>query len=272
MQIPNSIGLVALDIDGTLLDPNVHHSAMPDDNMTRAVKAVMAAGIEVILATGRMYPGTATIGAHLGVELPLICQQGASVHNQDGSIKFDHPLDPEISTTLVDYARNNNWPLGWFDAHTYLTTHETEQARFFADVSGIPMVVHPTPHLTQVKPTGIDIISTLEIASSIHSEMETLFGDRIELLDFPSVTAIHSSAASKGIAVAAIARELGISQQHVLAIGDSVNDVSMLTWAGHSASPDHCDDYARAAAKQILPGAGVSGVCELLTQVAATVR
>ena len=64
--------------------------------------------------------------------------------------------------------------------------------------------------------------------------------------------------------------ELGkdVPDSRILAIGDSVNDASMLTWAGHSAAPEHCDHYAQGAATEILPGPGVSGVAALLRSVA----
>ena len=59
----------------------------------------------------------------------------------------------------------------------------------------------------------------------------------------------------------------GIDRAHILAIGDSVNDVSMLQWAGQSAAPAHCDQYARGAAHEILEGDGVSGVVAKLREV-----
>ncbi len=64
-----------------------------------------------------------------------------------------------------------------------------------------------------------------------------------------------------------LAEDLGIDQQEVLAIGDSVNDVSMLQWAGHGAAPAHCDRYAKAAADEVLSGEGVDGVARLLNHV-----
>ena len=66
--MPEDVKLVALDIDGTLLAPGVPHNAVPDDTVVGAVKALQARGIVVMLATGRMYPGTAPIANHLGIK------------------------------------------------------------------------------------------------------------------------------------------------------------------------------------------------------------
>jgi HAD superfamily hydrolase (TIGR01484 family) len=260
----NQIRLVALDIDGTLIDPGAHYDDLPGGAISNAVAELSAAGITVALASGRMFPGTARVAKHLGIEQPLICQQGASVHNGDGSLRHGYSIAHEVALELVAYANGNDWPLAWFDSSRYLVTRHCEQAQFFADVSQIQMEIHEEPHRSGVRATGIDIISTKEDASLVHGEIEARYGDRLCLLDFPSVTAVHAREASKGNALAMLAAELGIEQHQVLAIGDSVNDVSMLAWAGESAAPAHCDRYAQTAAKRILPGPGVAGVADLL--------
>ena len=263
------IEMVALDIDGTLMAPGVSVDAFPGPEMTEVVHALRDADIVVALATGRMYPGTLYIAEHLGIEQPLICQQGASVHNADGSLRHWTSIDQEIALELYDYAMTHGWPLSWFDSERYLVTEHTPQAKYFAEVSRTDIEVDPEPHLSGVRATGIDIISTLDHSRDIHVLLEARYGGRITLLDFPSVTAVHAPDASKGNALHMLADELGIAKDNVLAIGDSVNDVSMLSWAGHSAAPGHCDQYARDSAKEILPGEGIDGVVERLKQVLA---
>ena len=259
-MVRSMVRLVALDIDGTLLERGTHARAMPGEAITGAVARLIAQGVAVVLASGRMFPGTASVARHLGIDQPLICQQGASVHNADGSLRHGYSIDEGIALELLDFANSNGWPLAWFDSQRYLVTRHCEQAQFFADVSAITMEIHHEPHRSGVRATGIDIISSTETASEVHAEIERRYGDSLCLLDFPSVTAVHALGASKGNALQMLATELGVAQSEVLAIGDSVNDVSMLAWAGHSAAPDHCDRYARAAAREILPGQGVEGV------------
>lgn len=263
-----TVRLVALDIDGTLLEPGVPVDALPGEAMSRAVKALREQGIIVVLASGRMFPGTASVARHLGVDQPLICQQGASVHEGDGRLRHGLSIDETIALELLDYARENDWPLAWFDSTRYLVTRHSPAAQFFADVSNITMEIDDAPHLSGVRATGIDIISTPESAPEVHAALDRRYGKRLSLLDFPSVTAVHAPEASKGNALRVLAEELGIEQPEVLAIGDSVNDVSMLLWAGQGAAPEHCDRYARAAADEILPGTGVEGVVARLRAVA----
>ena len=54
-----------------------------------------------------------------------------------------------------------------------------------------------------------------------------------------------------------------------MAIGDSVNDASMLEWAGRGVTLPHADRYARAAADEVLSGHGIDGVAPLLEEVLA---
>ena len=258
------IKLVALDIDGTLLEPGVAHEALPDDSVVDAVTALKANGVVVMLATGRMYPGAAWIAERLGIEEPVICQQGASIHEPDGTLRHGLTIDPDIATEVYEYAMGHGYSLSWFDHERYLVTASTPAAEYFAGVSGGRIEIDPKPHESGVRATGIDIISDPSTSSDVHRFLEARYGSRVALLDFTSVTAVHEPRASKGNALSLIADELAISQSEVLAIGDGINDVSMLAWAGQSATPAHGDTFAKDAAKEVLEEAGVAGVVKRL--------
>lgn len=261
------VKLVALDIDGTLLAPGVHHDALPDQSLVDAVAALQASGIIVMLATGRMYPGTASVAAHLGIKEPIICQQGASIHEPDGKIRHAFSIDQEIALELYEYAIGYGYSVAWFDHERYLVTKKTPAAEFFAAVSDVEIEIESRPHESGIRATGIDIISNEQVSSEVHSMLEARYGNRVALLDFTTVTAIHNPAASKGNALSMTAAELGIGQAQILAIGDGINDVSMLSWAGYSATPSHGDTFAKYHAKEILKGEGVSSVAARLLAV-----
>ena len=262
--MPQDVKLVALDIDGTLLAPGVPHDALPDNDIVEAVAALQRSGVVVMLATGRMYPGTATIAAHLGIDEPLICQQGASIHQPDGKLRNTFTIDQQIAAELYDYAMSHDYSLSWIYHERFLVTSKTPASEYFAAVSGVEIEEHPRPHESGVRATGIDIVSNEAVSSDVHRLLEARYGSRVSLLDFTTVTAVHEPRSSKGNALALIASELGIDQSQVLAIGDGINDVSMLTWAGHSATPAHGDAFAHDSAKEVLQGEGVSGVAARL--------
>jgi len=263
--------LIALDIDGTLIPPGAHHDALPDAEISAAVGDLIAAGVVVVLASGRMFPGTARVARHLRLESPLICQQGASVHRPDASLLHRFAIDADVADELVGYAREHAWPFAWFDAERYLVSEPNEATDHYGRVSGVVPEYRTDPRATGVVPTGIDIISTETHASAIHAELAERYRGRVSLLDFPSVTAAHAPQASKGNALALLADDLGIERDAVIAIGDSVNDASMLRWAGRGVAMPHCDRYAREAADEILAGSGASGLAPFLRSVLTTV-
>lgn len=259
--------LIALDIDGTLIAPGAGHEALPDAEITDAVARLVGAGVVVVLASGRMYPGTVRIAHHLALDSPLICQQGASVHRTDGSLLHRFAINTNIADELVAFALDHDWPYAWFDAVRYLVSRPNYASDEYGRVSGVTPEYRVDAHRAGVVPTGIDIISTPDHANGVHQHLAARYGDRINLLDFPSVTAAHAPEASKGNALALLAQDLGIEQNAVLAIGDSVNDASMLRWAGRGVAMPHSDRYARSVADEVLTGTGVSGVAPLLRSV-----
>lgn len=265
--LPNQIKLVALDIDATLLEHGVPVDSLPDQSVVDVVRDLQEQGVVVILATGRMYPGTAPIAQHLGIEEPMICQQGASTHQANGDLIVGHTIDQDIAIELYGYAMEHGYSIAWFDHERYLVTELSPAVQYFAGVSNVTPEITPKPHESGVRATGIDIVSNAEDSSHVHRLFEAQYGNRISLLDFSTVTAFHAPQASKGNAVALFAKQRGIQQSEVFAIGDSVNDVSMLAWAGESAAPAHCDDYAREAAKEVLETPGVAGVVERLRSI-----
>ena len=256
--------LVALDIDGTLIPPGSSHEALPDREITDAIAGLVDAGVAVVLASGRMYPGTARIARHLRLDAPLICQQGASVHRSDGSRSHQFTIDAAVANELVEFAIERGWPFAWFDAIRYLASHPNPSSDEFARVSGVVAEYRLDAHRVGVVPTGIDIISTPDAANGIHQELDRRYGERIHLLDFASVTVALAPEATKGNALALLADDLGIEPDQVLAIGDSVNDASMLRWAGRGIAMPHGDRYALAAADEVLGGSWVSGIAPLL--------
>ena len=93
-MLPVAVKLVALDIDGTIIPPGTPPAlAYPTPRLTAAVRALCERGIAVVLASGRMFPGTAEIARHLGLSTPVICQQGCSVHLPGGEIIHEVPLE-----------------------------------------------------------------------------------------------------------------------------------------------------------------------------------
>ncbi|MGE5595244.1 MAG: HAD family hydrolase [Hyphomicrobiales bacterium] len=247
------VKLVALDIDGTIIPPNTPpERAYPSPRLKAAVRALRERGVVVVVASGRMFPGTAEIARHLGLDTPVICQQGCSIHLLDGTMLHEFAIDGRAARELVEYAREIDRVYEWFNPLRYIVSRRCPEAEEYGRVSGIVPEYRPDPERSGVRPTGVGIISTHEEASGIHRHLAGLHGEALHVLDFPSVTVAVAPEANKGHALSLLCAGLDIDRSRVLAVGDSVNDAPMLAWAGRGVALAHSDRYARDAADEVL--------------------
>lgn len=267
--------LVALDVDGTIVHPlgstpwQADDSPLPSSRVQQAVDSLTAAGIGVVLASGRMYPGTRRVHEYLGLRSPLVCQQGAAVHQPAGHVIHEFPLDLDVAHEVVAVAREVGHPYEWFTPLRYMVSMENDASEIYAELCGVAAEYASTPEACGLHPTGVGIISNAEEAPGIHERLAARFGDRVHVLDFPSVTVCVAPEATKGRALQRLGADLDIPREAVIAIGDSVNDASMLDWAGRGYAVSHADRYALAAADEVLDMSGDDAVAALLERIAA---
>src|SRR5690349_7529624 len=107
--LSEQIKLVAIDIDGTLLDPLKQITP----RTLAAIQAAQQAGIIVTLATARRYRNTLPIADELGIDIPLILCDGAMImEHPHGKVLTTHLLQAEIAQQAVELmARHNVQPV-----------------------------------------------------------------------------------------------------------------------------------------------------------------
>ena len=264
MELKKRVRMVALDIDGTIVAGRGDHDGLPSEAVRAAVAELSAAGVAVVLASGRMFPGTRKVGAYLGLSTPVICQQGCSVHRQSGEMTHQFAIDLSLASEVVAHGREIDRHVEWFNPLRYLVSGRNRASDDYALVSGITPEYTPFPERSGVIPTGVGIISDHDEATLIHRELVHRYGDRLHLLDFPTVTVAVHPDANKGHALSLVCEDLGIARGQVVAIGDSVNDAAMLAWAGRGVAMPHSDRYALDAADEVLPSDGDEPVARFL--------
>lgn len=242
--------LVALDIDGTVIAQGENEVR---ESVVRAVTDLIDAGIAVILASGRMFPGTRDVARALGLSTPVICQQGCSIHLPDGRMTHEFPIERTLALEVIDYARHLDRAYEWFNPLRYIASRESEATREYARVSGIEAEYRNDPENSGLAPTGVGIISSRAEANAIHRHLVGKHAETLHVLDFPEVTVAVHPDANKGHSLALICADLGIDRHSVVAVGDSVNDAAMLAWAGRGIAMPHSDLYATDAADEVLP-------------------
>ena len=247
------VRLIALDIDGTLLPYDGPHKGELSPRLRAAVTALVESGRTVVLASGRMRLGVMSMARELGLDTPFIAQEGCLTANANGEIVREITLDRELALAVSAYAREAGLEYEWFNADRYAVTKESPATKYYASLGEVTAECHPHPESLGIEPFGVGVLSGQDESSAVHRALVEQHGDDLHVLDFPFVTVATAPEASKGNALDLLARELGIAQPETLAMGDSVNDASMLAWAGRGIATAKADRYALAAADEVLP-------------------
>ena len=95
------VRLIALDIDGTLLDSRWR---LPEANRV-AIHEATRRGIEVALVTGRRYDFALPVALDLGCPLTMIVNNGAMIRSNDGTTRLRHLLDTNVARDVLDVSR-----------------------------------------------------------------------------------------------------------------------------------------------------------------------
>jgi len=248
-----AIELIAIDMDGTLLNPQ--HEVTPA--VKQALAAARAKGVQIVLATGRPYMGVERYLQELDLQQEgcyCITNNGALVHNaQDGSVIA------EISLTIDDYHYFEKLAcqLGvHFHAltKTDLFTANRDVSRYTVHESfttGIPLKFCPAEEmdlaLTFPKVMMIDHPGVLDRAiSQIPAEARARY---TIMKSSPYFLEILDRRVNKGEGVKALAEKLGIARENVMTLGDQENDIAMLEYAGIGVAMGNALDSVKAVSQ-----------------------
>jgi hypothetical protein len=241
------IRLLALDIDGTLTDPNFQ---VPARNIA-ALRAAHQTGIEIMLATGRRHDYALPIAQELGFPLWLISSNGALIRSSAGETFFTDRLPAKTAAELIQY-------MDGFRGHAVLT---------FDRATTVPgndsLVLESADELNKTVSRWLEInrpyikfVSPLEdaltedplqamycgrvaVMQALQQRLsQAVFLDKITVLKTQydhrdlCILDILNRECSKGHALRRWAEERGIPREQVMAIGDNHNDLEMLEFAG----------------------------------------
>ena len=235
--------LLAVDIDGTLLDSR---GRLPDAHREALVEAAVR-GVEIALVTGRSFHFTRPVVALLPVPLTLICNNGAVVKSPEGetllrhvlardaarqilaetrhledsvAIVFDRPDERQIVFERMDWSHPNR--RGYFE----------KNKAYIAATPALADVLTEDP--IQVMFNG-SVAPMRDLAAQLRAmpiaEQYTVAVTEYEARDF-SLLDINGAGCSKGTTLARWAGTRGWTRDEVAAIGDNLNDVEMLDFAG----------------------------------------
>ncbi|BDI19123.1 hydrolase [Nostoc cf. commune SO-36] len=259
------IKLLVLDIDGTIAG----HSNTISKPVKQAIVAAQARGIQVAIATGRMYRSALRFHQDIGSTLPLMAYQGAWIqHPITQKIHRHWAVSREIAHQLLDYFEQPELR-SLLSVHFYINDQLyvrelTRETQIYAERSGV--IAIPVGDLRQAltnEPTKILALSDdTDVIDKLLGNLRRQYTPAELYLTTSVATFFEATNASvnKGTAVRYLAEELlGLQLANVMAIGDNFNDVEMLEYVGFGVAMGNAPAGVQAIAQWVAPSVEEDG-------------
>lgn len=225
--------IIALDLDHTLLAEDRTIS----DRNKRAIERAVEKGATVVLATGRPYAGTKKFCEELEItKQPVITNGGAMVvESSTGETIFDQKIDSDLAREIIAFMHENNCYHQIYDAsQKFLCESYTMYTELYANFTGMQWKVVgdflKLENIQTPKALCVDMASRL---IELRKLVQKHFGERVLCgISQPFFMEIYHPDAHKGAALKRLAESMGFGAEHVIAMGDSHIDQSMIEYAG----------------------------------------
>jgi Cof subfamily protein (haloacid dehalogenase superfamily) len=253
------IKLIALDLDGTLMDK----SRIIPERTRSAVRRATQKGCLVTIATGRGFESAAHFARELGINAPLICCQGALIQDyRDGTIIHTATIPLEVARDVIAFSQLRELEAQVFleDGRTYMN-QASSTIETIARVSGLQVVgVADLFHWLSRPPLKFMFMEREELVPDLVQELQARFDGTLQVVQsWYHLVEATGPDVSKGEALARLAAHLGVEQAATMAIGDQDNDVSMIAWAGLGVAMGDGSPAAKAVADLIAPSLAAEG-------------
>jgi Cof subfamily protein (haloacid dehalogenase superfamily) len=267
--------LLALDVDGTLLDPD----GVLRPTVQGAVRAARERGLSVVLCTGRRYRTALPILTKLELEGPAVLHNGVVVKDARSGRTLHHSYLPaEIYAPALATMRSVGPPLVYVDqfhegldivaepadrAHPF-------QAEYMADTSEVTRVVTSLDGPPSQAVVMLSCMADQTSLRALHAEVKNTLSGRIRtnfLLNKNyrgHILEIVSASSGKWPALQKILRERGLAPEDILAIGDDTNDAEMIGAAGLGVAMGNAEASVKAAADYVAKTNAEDGVVEAI--------
>jgi Cof subfamily protein (haloacid dehalogenase superfamily) len=234
--------LIAIDIDGTLLNPEFRISETDMASLRRA----QAQGVEVILATGRRHTFALPIAKQLGFDLWIISSNGAITRSLGGETFHRDMLPASVCRDLVIATQE-------FRGQTVITFDSTGAGTIVIErldelevsirqwlEKNMQYIQFAVPIETALTSDPVQAMFCGPV-KRMQSLLEVIEGSGLPVTvsrtEYPgrdlSIVDVLTADCSKGHALKRWASYRGIVREQVMAIGDNYNDIEMLAFAGH---------------------------------------
>ena len=283
------IKVIASDMDGTLLGDD--HRIAPET--LKAVKEAVNAGIRFMICTGRNFPGAMQELEGTDLVCDYIVGSGAEVRDPEQNVVLTYPMSMELCRRVYRVIRE--YPVSMVictNGYDYRigTTDEVEESILLEamlfhmnlsreEVKKTPVYLRMREHtkiiadLAELEEKGVPVYKLFlfsEDRAMLEEIRKRLEPDRevAAASSFPTNLELTDVKAQKGPVLKAYIESLGYTMDEVMVLGDSLNDLSMISMDfGATVAMENGDQEVKRAAKYITKTNGEFGVAYAIREL-----
>lgn len=261
------IKLVAIDLDGTLLDSD---RKIVDENK-QILKKLHDEGIKIVLATGRPFNGFWWIRQELGLEGwddYSICNTGAFVRrNADGKLLVDNALDETDYEKITSYLVDEDFQIAVFTKDILYNNAEEVNEGFLTDQNVMKMPRQKFETFADI-PEKVARVNFMgaedEIDKFYKANKDYLESDYMTMRNETYSLEVLKKSSGKANSLKALCEHLNIDLSDVIYFGDGANDAEALKIAGIGVAMENASDEAKEVADEVTKKNDEAGVAHFL--------
>jgi Cof subfamily protein (haloacid dehalogenase superfamily) len=257
--------LIVSDVDGTLA--NNRKEVTP--RTARAVRAAAERGVVVTLATGRTRQGIGDFLNYTSPDAPVIFANGAYISTASSDrLLYERLLDAETVREIWRRGEERGSGLVAWSRGRLFINRESGAMTLYQKVTASEAVVTPAPD--SFAEQGVTKMLWVDKAENIVSALNELSAKPIPgacwFTSTPYYLEFAQHGVTKGKGLCRVAAFCGISPAEIIAIGDGMNDLSMLSYAGLGVAMRNAPEALRRAADFIAPSNEEDGAAQVIEQ------
>lgn len=256
------IKLIALDLDHTLLDKD----KTIDKKTLAYLRELYSKGIKIALCTGRATATTAYYAGLIGDEVYCNTYNGSILYSLKNGREEVGMLSFELIQSLISYAREKGLFLQLYNGDVIIVEKPCDELYRDPDLKNISF--EAVENFDKVFPFSSPKAMIVDSEDKIKDEMIELkerFGEQINVTQSEgNLIEILPATVSKQGSMKKICDQLKINSDEVLAIGDNLNDLDMITWANYGCAVGNAIQELKEKAIYISESKRSQGVLEIL--------
>lgn len=255
-----AIKMVAIDLDDTLLRDDITIS----EHTIRTVGLARKKGVEVVIATGRMFSTARPYGKLLKLgDIPMMLYSGALIQTVDtGRILYHKPIGLEAATKLLALAKERGWFLQTYIDDVVRVPYYNHYIEHYENITGTKaLVTGDSFYVPCGQPSKMLVHGTKAELEQIKTEIEMAIPGVFKLMrSKDTMLEVIQRGVSKGTGLHQLCNLFHIELEQTLAIGNSQNDMAMLEAAGISVAVANAEPEIRKAADYVTTSNNEDGV------------